>query len=119
MAELIAKIILGASFIGIGSLFVKKIPLLKEANFYKIEPLEQKNILSKAKEKILSFKLFSSPEIFLQKILSKVKIFTLRFERKVEDQLKNLREKAKEKNNFRKEDYWDEIKKKKEEDKKN
>jgi hypothetical protein len=116
MAELIATIILGASITGMGTILVRKIPLLKETDFRQVEILEGKNIFLKVKNKILGFKIFSSPEVFLQKILSKVRVFTLRFEKKVEDQLKNLREKAKEKNNFGKDNYWDEIKKNKEED---
>ncbi|MCX6764284.1 MAG: hypothetical protein NTU58_01075 [Candidatus Nealsonbacteria bacterium] len=119
MEELIAKIILGTSLTGIGAILIRKIPLLKEPAFQQIDILEGKNIFLKIKDKILTFKIFSSPELFLQKILSKVRVFTLRFEKKIEDQLKNLREKAKEKNNLGKDDYWDEVKKKKEgEDKK-
>lgn len=116
MEELIAKIILGTSLTGIGAILIRKIPLLKEAAFQQVEILDEKSIFSKLKDKILSFKIFSSPELFLQKILSKIRVFTLRFEKKVEDQLKNLREKAKEKNNLGKDNYWDEVKKKKQEE---
>jgi len=118
MEELIAQIILGTSLTGIGVILVRKIPLLKEMDFHQIEVLDEKNVFLKLKDKILSLKIFSSPEIFLQKFLSKIRVFTLRFEKKVEDQLKDLREKAKEKNNLEKDNYWDEVKKKKEEENK-
>ena len=116
MEELIAKIILGLSAAVIGIILIRKIPLLKEVSFQQIEISEEKNIFSKTKDKFLGFKIFSCPEIFLQKILSKTRIFAMRFEKRVEDQLKNLRQKEKEKNNMGKDDYWDEIKKKKEEE---
>jgi hypothetical protein len=114
MEELIAKIILGTSLTGIGAILIRKIPLLKEVSFQQVEIIDGKSIFSKIKDRILDFKIFSSPEIFLQKILSKIRIFTLKFERKLEDQLKNLRQKAKEKNNLENDNYWDEVKKKKE-----
>lgn len=111
MIVLIATIILGISFLGIIWILFRKIPVLlslpvapaKESFFFKR--------FQKIK-KINPFKNFSY-EIFLQKILSKIRILSLRAENKTSGWLQKLRQKSqnkKEKENNN-DNYWEELKK--------
>lgn len=117
MVEAIAKIILGGSLTGIGLILIKKIPLLKTAPEIETESIETKSSFPKIKnwtKSLLSF----SPNLILQKILSKIRVFTLIFERKVENKLQRLREEAKAISVKRIDDYWEKLKEAKEKDKK-
>ena len=120
---IIVKIIFGASLIGMLVIFYMKAPLL--ANLPKTSPVfETKkkaftNFLEITKEKIKSLPFLKdfSFEILLQKILSKVKIFTLRIENRISGWLESLRTKAKKNsaNNAKDDKYWEKLEEKKEE----
>ena len=106
MIVLIGTIILGISFLGMIWILFQKIPVLIQLS----ERPEGESFIWKLKKKSQNIfvKKFSY-EIFLQKILSKIKILTLKTENKTSDLLQKLREKYER----RKEDdnYWDDIKK--------
>ena len=114
---IIVKIIFGASLIGMLVIFYMKTPLL--ANLPKTSPVfETKkkiliNLLETTKEKI---KNRIPSEILLQKILSKIKVFTLRTENKISGWLEFLRTRAKKNNtnNVKDDKYWEKLEEKKE-----
>lgn len=114
---IIVKIIFGASLIGMLVIFYRKTPLL--ANLPKTSPVfETKkkaltNFLETIKEKIKSHFPF---EILLQKILSKVRVFTLRIENRISGWLESLRTRAKKNNtdNAKDDKYWEKLEEKKE-----
>ena len=109
MLELIAITILIGSFIGMGIIIFRKIPILVELPKTTESPLLN-DFWQKLKEKIKNLpplKSFSS-EIFIQRVLSKIRILTLRIENKIANYLQKLREKGKKKHN---DNYWQELKK--------
>jgi hypothetical protein len=111
MFELIATFILIISIFNMGIILIRKIPILAELPETKT-PLFPKSVFLKLKNKvkIFSSRKFSS-EIILQKILSKIRILTLKTENKTSKWLEKLRQKSiKKKSNF-KEDYWEKLKK--------
>lgn len=116
MSELIAIVILLTSFLGMVVIIYRKIPVLVELP--EILPEKGESIVLKLKEKIKilnSFKNFPY-EIFLQKILSKIRILFLKAENKTFNWLQRLREKSKKKKE--EDNYWEEIKKLKEKNEK-
>ena len=110
MIVLIVTIILFCSFVGMGVILFRKIPVLAElpevpGGFsLKIKILE-------IKEKIKNSKYFRLPssEIFLQRVLSKIKILTLKIEKKTSFWLQRSRDKSKKKKENDK--YWQKLKK--------
>ncbi len=119
---IIVKIVFGASLIGMLVIFYRKTPLL--ANLPKTSPVfETKkrtltNFLETTREKIkgLPFLKNFSFEILLQKILSKVRVFTLRIENRISGWLESLRARAKKNNTDKMKDdkYWEKLEEKKE-----
>jgi len=112
MIELILTIVLGGSAIGLAVILLRKIPVLVELPEIIKKPSGEP-FWPKLKRKIKNtpgFKSFSY-EVFLQKILSKIRILSLKSENKTGSWLQRLREKSK-KNKFQENDnYWEEIKK--------
>lgn len=110
--EIIATIILFGSLVGMGIIVLRKIPILAELPEV-IEKPQEENFISKLKEKIKVLNPFRnfSIEIFLQKILSKIRILTLKTESKVASWLQRLRERAQKKKSKENDNYWKEIKK--------
>ena len=108
MMTLIATIIFFGSFIGMGVILYRKIPLLAELPEVQ-EELRFKRKLLLIKEKIKKLKAKLPPiEIILQKILSKIRILILKLENKISVRLEKLREKSvKKKEN---EKYWKNLK---------
>ena len=109
MIELIAAIILIGSALGIFLILFRKIPVLIELPKTAERPLLT-DWWQRLKENIKNLpplKLLSS-EIFIQKVLSKTRILTLRIENKIANYLQKLREKAQKKHN---DSYWQELKK--------
>lgn len=110
MTELIATIVLIISIIGMGAIVWRKIPVLvklPEALPQKEEPISLK---LKTKARALNpFKNFSY-EIFLQKIISKIRILTLKTDNQTFNWLQKLREKN-QKKNLKNDNYWEEVKK--------
>jgi len=124
MIELIATIILVGSLLGIAVILFRKIPVLVKLPDYNSSntlvslPVKWcKNLKEKIKN-ISVFKSFSS-EIFLQKILSKIRVLSLRVENKIASRLQKLREKALKKKNLENDNYWEELKKSTNEEDKN
>ena len=111
--EIIAEIILLFSLLGIGIIILRKIPFLAELPGVPASRIHWKNISLNLKERVKVFNPFRyfSYEMFLQKILSKVRILTLKTENKTSSWLQGLREKAKKKKNLEKDNYWEELKK--------
>ena len=111
-SELTAVIILFGSLLGMGVIILRKIPAL--VDLPEVLPQREKGRLflrlkTKIKE-IPGLKSFSY-EVFLQKILSKIRILSLKSENKTGSWLQKLRKKS-QKNKFQENDnYWEEIKK--------
>ncbi len=112
MVELIAAIILFIGLIGMSVIIIRKIPVLAELS---TQEIKEEGTLEKLKEKIKNngtIKSFSG-EILLQKILSKIRILTLKTENKTGAWLAKLRQKSIEKKNRFSEDYWQKLKRRK------
>lgn len=111
MVELIALLVLFSSFLGMTIIIVRKIPVLAQlpevpTRFdFKIIKIK----IQKIAEKIKNFKYLKIPsfEILLQKILSKIRILTLKIENKTGNWLQKLREKTKKKKENDK--YWEKL----------
>lgn len=102
MIELIAIIILLTGFIGMSVVIIRKMPVLAELS---PEEINESGTLKKIKESIKNngtLKYIFS-EVFLQNILSKIRILILKAE-------SSLRQKALENKNKFSEDYWKKIK---------
>ena len=100
---IIALILFLLSLAGLIYMIGKKLPLILAL------PIKEK-------EGLIGFKVpkfMSSPELFLQKLVSKARIFSLRAEAKTSDWLVKLRKKSQEKNDKFSSSYWDKLKKKK------
>lgn len=109
MIELFAIVILVIGLIGMGVIIVRKIPVLAELSAQEIGPSSLRNLKKKIRDG-RTFKSFSK-EILLQKMLSKIRILTLKTENKTGTWLEKLRQKSgKKKSNFS-DDYWKKIRK--------
>ena len=112
MDELIAISILIGSLLGIGVILIRKIPVLVELPEVIKKPSGEPFWL-KLKRKIKNipgFKSFSY-EIFLQKLLSRIRILTLKTDNKTSSWLQRLREKSRKQKFQDNDNYWEEIKK--------
>ena len=111
MANLIAIIILTGSLLGMSVILFKKIPIL--AGLPEISPETREPIVLKIKDAIKNLPGIRnfSYTILLQKILSKIRILTLKTENQTGNWLEKLRRKSNQKNNFSNEEYWEELKK--------
>lgn len=109
MVGLIALVILVSSFLGMAVILFRKIEMIAEIP-ETIPTFGFKARILNIKEKVSNLKpseSFSS-EIILQKILSKVRILSLKIEKKTSFWLQNLREKSMKKKENDK--YWEELK---------
>ena len=111
MLGTISTIILIGSFLGMGIIVVKKIPLLVQLPVF-----PQKRGFSlgeKIKNKITeisSLKSFSWKKL-LHKVLSKLKILALKIETKAEKYLQKMREESKKEKQNLSDNYWQKLKK--------
>lgn len=110
--EIIAYGVFVLSLLGLVIFVYRKLPILAQIQ----EPLKQQNkdespsALGKIAEKINPFKNFSH-DIFLQKIISSVRVLSLKTDRKTFHWLQKLRQNS-QRNKLKENDkYWDEIKK--------
>ncbi len=110
--ETIAVLILFGSLLGVGIIVFRKIPILVTL------PKTSKkssagSLFLKFKKTIqnISFLRSFSFEVFLQKILSKIRILTLRIENKTGNWLQLLRERTQKRKNQENDDYWKKLKK--------
>ena len=108
MFELFASIILICSFIGMGIMIFRKIPVLVELPEQAVPFFNWQSFFLKIKETKL-FKRFSS-DIFFQKILSKIRVFTLKTDNKTSSLLQRMREKNQQKKFGKNDNYWKDIK---------
>ncbi len=109
---LTATIILFIGLIGMGIIIARKIPVLTELS---IEKTNGPGILEGIKKKVKGSNLLklSSGEVLLQKVLSKIRVLTLKTDSKTSTWLSKLRQRSiKKKENFS-DDYWKKIKRKK------
>lgn len=110
MIRLIFLIILVGSFSGMVFIFLKKLPLLVELPQTSIS---KGSLALKVKQGIKklpgSNKL--NYELYLQKLLSKVRVLTMKAEGTTESWLAKLRQKAIKKNGHNNDAYWEELKK--------
>lgn len=109
MLELIALIILIFSLVGMGIILFRKIPLLLELPETLPSQFSWRNLLLKIKNSTI-LKGFSI-ETLLQKILSKIRILTLKTDSKTSSLLQKLRERSQKKKFSENDNYWKEIKK--------
>lgn len=110
MLELIAIIILLSSIAGMSLIIWRKIPVLVTLPTKVKEPRESFFSKLKNKVKILNpLKSFSS-EIFLQKILSKIRVLTLKVDNLTGNWLAKLRERVKKKKEIESDNYWEKLK---------
>ena len=108
MLELVAAVISISSFLGILLIIFRKIPVLAEFPEEAGPSLFSK--LKEASQKLNIFKDFST-EIFLQKILSKIRILSLRTDNKTSNWLQRLRKRSQQKKLEENDKYWEEVKK--------
>ncbi len=109
MIEFITTIIFLCSLIGIGVIIYWKMPLLLEMPETLPSHFRWRELFLKIKNSI-PFKGFSA-EILLQKILSKIRVLTLKTDNKTSSWLQRLREKAQKKKFGENDKYWEEVKK--------
>lgn len=110
MIELFSTITLFIGLIGMAVIIFRKIPVLSELE---MEPVKGPRVLNRFREKIKNSKVLKSfsKEILFQKILSKIRILTLRTDNKTSNWLVKLRQRALEKKNKFSDDYWKKIRK--------
>ena len=108
MFQIIALSISLVSFIGMGAIIYRRIPVLiaLAPEQIKAKPLEE------IKEKIKRNGYFSIKKL-LEKILSKFRILTLKTEHRTNNLLIKLRQKSIEEKNKFSEDYWKKVRRKK------
>lgn len=109
MAELIALIFLVLGLFGMALILFRKIPVLSELPAAK-QPEE--NLVSRVKNGIGNTPLIKSfsLELFLQKILSRFRILTLKIENKTAGWLQQLRERSIQRTKNFHEGYWRKLK---------
>lgn len=105
--ELILLTILIISLIGVGVILYRKIPILIT--------LPEDKLKTKFRWPSVSFPLVGklNYELYLQKILSRIRILTLKTENKTGSWLEKLRQRNNRKNNHKPDNYWEELKKNK------
>jgi len=108
--ELLSGIFLFISLIGMGVILWRKIPVL--INLSEVLPEKEEPFSSKLKKKIKEFGPFKnfSYEVFLQKLISKIRILTLKTDSQTFNWLQKLKERVKDKK-LENDNYWDELKK--------
>ena len=109
MIELIFIIILVLSFIGLGVILFRRMPDLVKLP----EPVGdlRKVVILRVKEKAKGFPGIRNYELYLQKILSKFRVLTMKTENKTGGWLEKLRQKQNKNNGSHNDSYWEELKK--------
>lgn len=111
MVVSISTIIFVVSVLGITIILFRKIPLLAELT---VSEKEKTGFFVKMKDRILNQRIRRtlSGEVILQKLLSKIRVITLKTENKTNSWLSRLRQKSLEKKNNFSGEYWKKIKEK-------
>ena len=107
--ETISLIILTFSFLGQAVLVYRKIPAL--ANLPADMAAAENGFFLKIKNRIKNIPVLKnfSPEVFLQKIISQARVWSLKADHKTANWLKTLRQKT-QKKKLENDSYWQEIK---------
>ena len=110
MAEIFALIVLIFSFLGMLVIFLRKIPVLISLPPEIRSP--QGNLFFRLRNRVLKTRPFRSfsLETFLQKILSKIRVLTLKTENKTSHWLQQLRENDRKKKEREGDNYWEDLK---------
>lgn len=108
--EITALVVFLGSFLGLCLIVFRKIPVL--ADLPETKEQEKESGFPRLKNKIASAAFIGDfdPLKFLQKVLSRVRILTMKIENKTSDWLKKLRTKAQKQKNFENDNYWRELK---------
>lgn len=105
--ENVVQIVFSISFIGMGIVIFRKIPILVTLP----ELPRRESFISQLKKRIKNF--FTSRnfsyELFLQKIIHQIRILTLKADNKTFNWLKKLRERYRRKRAKESDTYWEEI----------
>ena len=109
MLELILLTVLLASLAGLLIIVVKKIPALSNLPATS-NPRDPLILRMRSQIKNLPGADTFDYEVYLQKVLSKVRVLTLKTEHKTGSWLEKLRQKSNQKKN-EKDNYWEELKK--------
>lgn len=120
MIELITIIILLGSLIGMGVILYRKIPDLRKLEDFKKEQISNKSILNPELE-IEHWRFFKPDfsldstqhkfETFLQKLLSRIKVLTMKIENRISGHLQKLRERAQQRERAGEDEYWQKLRK--------
>ncbi len=114
MIEIIFIVILVASFAGMAVILYKRMPDLAKLPEQPIVWQRAAALkLKQGMDKMPVLKNFSY-EIYLQKVLSRVRVLTLKTDNKTSGWLERLRKKQSQENGSANDKYWDELKKAKE-----
>lgn len=110
MLVILSKVSLGISLLGIAAILTRKIPVL--ANLPEVDSSGQTSALRRRFKRNVLDSFDFSFEIFLQRILSKIKIFALKVEQKVDHLLKAIRQrdKSQPEKDLGNDEYWDKLK---------
>jgi len=107
--KIIAEAVFFGSSIGLGAIVFRKIPLLVTLPEKEIPSKKFLSVISEKAKRINPFKgLYLNK--FLQTVLTKVRILSLKTDAKTFDWLKKVRENSQKKKITENEDYWDEVK---------
>lgn len=109
MTIIIASTIFFSSFTGLAYILKKKMPLLLALPETTNESFAE--TLKSGVNNVKALKWFSSPEIILQTVLSRTRIYAMRLEQKANDWLVSLRKQSQEKSEKFTQGYWKELKK--------
>jgi len=109
MISIVAAIIFLATSSVIVLMILRKIPALAELS---VRPNEGRRFFERVRDSLQNNKKLKSisSEIFLQKLLSRLRILILKFDNKTSSWLMKLRQKSSEKKNGFSEDYWKKLK---------
>jgi len=110
MVEVIAKVVLGGSLIGMGTILARKIPLLSEIPEEEIEKFDWRIYLLNLLNRFKKVKTFSFG-VFSKQILPRVKVLKSAAEEEIDVKVKKLKEETKEKGGGDADNYWEELKK--------
>jgi len=111
MAGLISIVVLFLSLLGMAVILLRKIPALCELSEQDLHFGNSLTVKIRGGiKKVPVIKNFSY-DLYLQKVLSRIRILTLRTESKTGSWLERLRQKNCKKNNTNNDSYWDTLKK--------
>ena len=109
MVQLVSLIVFITSFVILAAIIFRKIPALVQFPETAASQVDWRGVFSKIKNPKI-FKNFSF-EVLLQKILSRVRVLTLKTDNKTSSWLQRLREKSRKKKFSEDDNYWEKVRK--------